>query len=103
MHSSKILSIPVETINALQKHVSALSDMNVANIGRSVEEFDQIFAHIKAQACTLQSLLLRSQFNKERSQNKLALVSTKSCYGGLIASVLICLQHDRSAGQLGYK
>jgi hypothetical protein len=74
IHSCETLSVTVETINALQKQASILSQMRAARVKSATDAFIQIKDHMESQMRTLQSLLLRSQSNKERLQNEISLV-----------------------------
>ena len=76
IHSFETLSIAVETLGALQQHVLHLSNENTQSTGKPTNESYQIRVQVDFQARMLQNLLLRSQSNKERLQNEIALVGT---------------------------
>jgi hypothetical protein len=74
IHSSETLSMSIETVEAMQQQIIDLSTtQNPGGSGR-VEASRQIRMNVECQIRMLRSLLLRSQSNKERLQNEIALV-----------------------------
>jgi hypothetical protein len=78
IHSFETLSVLVETVEAMQQQVIDLSTQDKRGNRRHVEASDQIRIHLDSQLRMLRSLFLRSQSNKERLQNEIALVGMTS-------------------------
>ena len=76
MHSSETLSVAVETFGALRQRALELSNKKAKGSGDANVASDLITIYIDAQIRMLQNLLLRSQSNKERMQNEIALVGS---------------------------
>ena len=77
IHSFETLGVTIDTLQALQQQVVLLSGKHKQEdqVAKSTEASDKISMHIDAQIRMLRNLLLRSQSNKERLQNEIALVS----------------------------
>ncbi|CAG5189834.1 uncharacterized protein ALTATR162_LOCUS12095 [Alternaria atra] len=73
IHSFETLSVTVETVEAMQRHVVYLASKSKQKSGNEPEAPSQVRTHIAFQASMLRNLLLRSQSNKERLQNEIAL------------------------------
>ena len=78
IHSFETLSVSVETVEAMQQQVIDLSTQDKRRDGRHAEASDQIRIHLDSQLRMLRSLFRRSQSNKERLQNEIALVGITS-------------------------
>ena len=74
IHSFETLSVTVETVEAMQQHIALLADKSRQASGSEPETLVQARMHMAFQARMLRNLLLRSQSNKERLQNEIALV-----------------------------
>jgi hypothetical protein len=74
IHSFETLSVTVETLGALQQHITLLAEKSRYANGSEPETLLQARMHMAFQARMLRNLLLRSQSNKERLQNEIALV-----------------------------
>jgi hypothetical protein len=74
IHSFETLSVSVDTVEAMQQQAINLFTKNKRGGGGHTETSDQIRTHLDAQLRMLRSLFLRSQSNKERLQNEIALV-----------------------------
>jgi DNA topoisomerase VI subunit B len=74
IHSFETLSVTVETVEAMQRHVVYLACKSKQKSGNEPEVPSQVRTHMAFQARMLRNLLLRSQSNKERLQNEIALV-----------------------------
>jgi hypothetical protein len=66
--------VTVETVEAMQRHLVYLASKSKQKGGIEPEALSQVRTHIAFQATMLRNLLLRSQSNKERLQNEIALV-----------------------------
>ena len=77
IHSFETLSVSVETVSALQQQILNLSNKKAARSAGATEASQRIRGHVESQARMLQNLLLRSQSNKERLQNEIALVRSR--------------------------
>lgn len=73
IHSFETLSVTVETVEAIQQKIIYLVGERERN-GDVSGAPHQIRMHIDSQVRMLRNLLLRSQSNKERLQNEIALV-----------------------------
>ena len=74
VHSFETLSVTVETVEAMQQHIALLADRSRQASGSEPEALLQTRTQTAFQARMLRSLLLRSQSNKERLPNEIALV-----------------------------
>jgi hypothetical protein len=74
IHSSETLSMLIETVKAMQQQIIDLSTTHNRNGSGRVEASRQIRMNVDTQIRMLRGLLLRSQSNKERLQNEIALV-----------------------------
>ena len=74
IHSFETLSVSVETIEAMQQQLVNLSTTHQEGGSGCADPSRQIRMHLDSQAWMLRSLFLRSQSNKERLQNEIALV-----------------------------
>jgi hypothetical protein len=79
LHSFETLSVLVDTVEAMQQQVIDLSTQDKGGDRRHAKASDQIRIHLNSQLRMLRSLFLRSQSNKERLQNEMALVGMTSC------------------------
>lgn len=103
IHSSEILSVSVETVTAMQQQSANMSKMNKKSAKKDAEAPYQVQAHIDCQARMLRSLFLRSQSNKERLQNEIALVMLNFCARDISsADPSPGVQHGSSARQQGH-
>ncbi|CAN9192038.1 unnamed protein product [Alternaria alternata] len=73
IHSFETLSVTVETVEAMQRHVVYLTSKSKQKSGDESDAVSKVRTHIAFQAGMLRNLLLRSQSNKERLQNEIAL------------------------------
>jgi hypothetical protein len=74
IHSCEILSVSVETVEAMQQQVIDLSGTHKGGSSSCAEASNQIRLHLDIQIRMFCSLFLLSQLNKERLQNEIALV-----------------------------
>jgi uncharacterized heparinase superfamily protein len=74
IHSFETLSVSAETVEAMQQQVIDLSATHKREGSSHAEASYRIQTHIASQIRMLRSLFLRSQSNKERLQNEIALV-----------------------------
>lgn len=74
IHSFETLSVSVETVKAMQQQVTGISTKDKQGGRARPEASHQIQVYIESQVWMLRNLLLRSQSNKERLQNEIALV-----------------------------
>lgn len=74
VHSFETLSVTVETVEAMQQHIALLADKSRQASGSEPDALLQTRTQTAFQARMLRNLLLRSQSNKERLQNEIALV-----------------------------
>ncbi|KAF2443470.1 hypothetical protein P171DRAFT_432717 [Karstenula rhodostoma CBS 690.94] len=73
IHSFETLSVTVETVKAMQRQIVYLADKSRQASGSEPETLLQVSTHIAFHIRMLRNLLLRSQSNKERLQNEIAL------------------------------
>jgi hypothetical protein len=103
IHSFETLSVSVETIEAMQQQVVDISIAhNEGGSGCTVASH-QIRMHLDSQLRMLRSLFLRSQSNKERLQNEIALVRVRMVASCASANIVTGVQLDRPARQSGYE
>lgn len=76
IHSFETLTVTVDTIDAMQQHVALLADKAAQANANAPNTLLSTRTHLAFQARMLRNLLLRSQSNKERLQNEIALVSS---------------------------
>jgi hypothetical protein len=74
IHSFETLSVTVDTVEAMQRHVVYLTSKSKQKSGHEPDAVSKVRTHMAIQAGMLRNLLLRSQSNKERLQNEIALV-----------------------------
>ncbi|KAF1963803.1 hypothetical protein CC80DRAFT_358848, partial [Byssothecium circinans] len=74
IHSFETLSVSVETLEAMQQQAINLPTKNKRGSGELMEASYQVRVHMESQIRMLRNLFLRSQSNKERLQNEIALV-----------------------------
>ena len=74
IHSFETLSVTVETVETMQRHVVYLAGKSKQKSGDEPDAVSKVRTHMAFQASMLRNLLLRSQSNKERLQNEIALV-----------------------------
>jgi hypothetical protein len=96
IHSFETLSMSVETVEAMQQQIIDLSATHKRGGSNRVEASRQIRTHLDAQIRMLRSLFLRSQSNKERLQNEIALVRHPR---RLVKGVVLKLQAYNSIAQ----
>lgn len=102
IHSFETLSVLADTVEAMQQQVIDLSTAHKRGGSSRVEASHQSRIHFKSQIRMLRSLFLRSQSNKERLQNEIALVGLdKSAGPGANANIAAGVQFDRQARQSG--
>lgn len=102
IHSFETLSVSVDTVQAMQRQVINL--FTTHKLGSSVYEEASylIQVQLETQLQLFCSLLLRSQANKERLQNEIALVSLSMLAdSGAAVDSIAGIQLDRPARQLG--
>jgi hypothetical protein len=75
IHSFETLSVTVDTVEAMQRHVVYLTSKSEQKSGNEPDTVSKVRTHMAIHAGMLRNLLLRSQSNKERLQNEIALVS----------------------------
>ncbi|KAF2628863.1 hypothetical protein BU25DRAFT_409878 [Macroventuria anomochaeta] len=73
IHSFETLSVTVESVEAMQKQILYLASKSKPASGAESEASLRLCKHMEFQAMMLRNLLLRSQSNKERLQNEIAL------------------------------
>ena len=78
IHSLETLSVSAETVEAMQQQVINLSTTPKREGSGHAEASHQIQTHIASQIRMFRNLFLRSQSNKERLQNEIALVRVDS-------------------------
>jgi hypothetical protein len=74
IHSFETLSVTAETAEAMQRRVVYLASMSKQKSKNELEATSQVRTQMAFQASLLRNLLLRSQSNKERLQNEIALI-----------------------------
>jgi hypothetical protein len=74
IHSSETLSVSKETMEGVRQQVVSLSTKDKRGGPEHAEASHQIRIHLDSQMQMLCNLFLRSQSNKERLQNEIALV-----------------------------
>jgi hypothetical protein len=74
IHSLKTLSVTVDTVKVMQRHVVYLASKRKQKSRNEPDTLSQVRTYMAFQASMLRNLLLRSQSNKERLQNEIALV-----------------------------
>jgi hypothetical protein len=74
IHSFETLSVTVDTMEAMQRHVVYLAGKSKQKSRNEPDAVSKVRTHIAFQAGMLRNMLLRSQSNKERLQNEIALV-----------------------------
>jgi hypothetical protein len=100
IHSFETLSVSAETIEAMQQQVINLSTTNKRGRSGGAEASRQIRTHVDSQVRMFRSLILRSQSNKERLQNEIALVRVDTlAMRQASADVKAGVQLDRAARQ----
>lgn len=73
IHSTEVFTVTIETLEAIKAQIMHLAN-NKLRIGQPTEVVYQIRTLIEAQIRILRNFSLRSQSNKERLQNEIALV-----------------------------
>ncbi|KAF2820940.1 hypothetical protein CC86DRAFT_471078 [Ophiobolus disseminans] len=73
IHSFETLSVTIETVEAMHQHIALLADKSKQASGIEPKTLLKVRMHMAFQARMLRNLLLRSQSNKERLQNEIAL------------------------------
>ncbi|CAN9241564.1 unnamed protein product [Alternaria alternata] len=73
IHSFETLSVTVDTMEAMQRHVVYLAGKSKQKSRNEPDAVSKVRTHIAFQAGMLRNMLLRSQSNKERLQNEIAL------------------------------
>lgn len=77
-HCFETLGVSIETIDALQQEVLEMSSVDNQQDKSAVRASKQIHRHIASQLRMMRNLLARSQSNRDRLQNEIALVNFKS-------------------------
>lgn len=101
IHSFEILSVSVDTLQALQQEMIDLSSKRMQTNRESADASLRIRVRTGSQIRILRNLLLRAQSNKERLQNEIALVGKISVNAKLPANAPPGIQSSRSARQSG--
>ena len=102
IHSFETLSVSVDTVQAMQRQVINLCTTHKVGSSGHEEASYPIRAQLETQLQLFRSLLLRSQANKERLQNEIALVSLNTLAdSGAAADSIAGIQLDRPARQPG--
>jgi hypothetical protein len=97
IHSFETLNVLVETVEAMQQQVVDIATIHDGGSG-CADASQQIRMHLDSQLRMLRSLFLRSQSNKERLQNEIALVRVDKTAGrGARANIVTGVQLDRPA------
>jgi hypothetical protein len=100
IHSFETLSVSVDTVEAMQQQVIDLSSKEKRGGRVHADASDQTRIHLASQLRMLRGLFLRSQSNKERLQNEIALVGIGVLtMGGENTNVQPGVQFDRPARQ----
>jgi hypothetical protein len=90
----------VKTVEAMQKQIINTSITHNSGGNSRAGTSRQIRMHVESQIRILRSLLLRSQSNKERLQNEIALVRVHSLdMHGASPNVMVGVQLDRPTRQ----
>ena len=104
IHSFETLSVSVETVEAMEQQVTNLSTTHKAGSSDCLDAPQQIQLQLDSQLRMLRSLFLRSQSNKERLQNEIALVRVDTlAILGASADIIAGVQFDRTARQSGHE
>lgn len=74
IHSFETLGVLVETVEAIQQQIMDISTLHRPRGGNCSRVSHQIRTYTKAHVRMLRGLFMRSQSNKERLQNEIALV-----------------------------
>jgi hypothetical protein len=100
IHSSETLSVSKEIMEAMRQQVISLSTKDKRGGPEHAEACHQIRVHLDSQMQMLRNLFLRSQSNKERLQNEIALVRVGTvATPGASADIIAGVQLDRTARQ----
>jgi hypothetical protein len=99
IHSFETLGVSVETVEAMQQQAIDLSATHKRGGSNRVEASRQIRTHLDAQIRMLRSLFLRSQSNKERLQNEIALVRVPTLASQGRSANVVGVQLERPARQ----
>jgi hypothetical protein len=100
IHSSETLNVSVEITETMQQQVIHLSTTRTRDSSDRATALHQIRTHIDSQIRMLRSLSLRSQSNKERLQNEIALVRVDTlAVQRASADILTGVQLDCAARQ----
>lgn len=102
IHSFETLSVSVETVEAMQQRFLYLAGKSKQPSRGGPEASHRLRMHMGARARMLRNLLLRSQSNKERLQNEIALVGDSVSRGHMDADSRSGVKHDRPARQPGH-
>lgn len=100
IHSFETLSVSVEMIEAMQQQVVDISTMHTRGGSGRTGASRQIRTQLDSQCRMLRSLFLRSQSNKERLQNEIALVRVYAlAIQRASADIIAGVQLNRAARQ----
>jgi hypothetical protein len=100
IHSFETLSVFVETMETMRQQAVDLCTTHKRGGSDRAGASHQLRTHIDSQVRMLRSLLLRSQSNKERLQNEIALVRVDTlAIPGASADIIAGVQLDRTARQ----
>jgi hypothetical protein len=98
IHAFETLSVSVETVEAMQQQVIDSSTTHNEGGSGCADTSHQIRMQLDSQLRMLRSLFLRSQSNKERLQNEIALVRAHTAASrGASANIITGVQLDRPA------
>lgn len=78
IHSYETLSVTAETIEAMQQHMIYLANTMISSNKSDPNYSHQLQTRMDFQIRMLRNFVRRSQSNRERLQNEIALVSTVS-------------------------
>ena len=99
-NSFETLDVSKETMEALRQQAISLSARDKRGGPEHAEAFHQILVHLDSQMQMLRNLFRRSQSNKERLQNEIALVRVDTlAIPGVSADIIAGVQLDRAARQ----
>jgi hypothetical protein len=100
IHSFETLNVSVGTMETMQQQVLDIPTTHKRGGSGRTGASRQIQIHIDCQVRMLRSLYLRSQSNKERLQNEIALVMVDTlAIQRASADIAAGVQHDRAARQ----
>lgn len=99
IHSYETLSVTAETIEAMQQHLTYISSQVVSS-GKSDPKYSQqLQTRMDVQIRMLRNFVRRSQSNRERLQNEIALVNKASIQDTYKTNRKPGLQYERTTRQ----